>query len=157
MISINFSNKSFAKTYILYFIFIIQFSCTQAPIRIQHFDYNLERSVVLLDCRNILNELEYEIDIFSPESFALSTKSIRIRNALRRYDYVLFFKISDYIEIHLAAKKNIFNRGSESNLGSGGFILKQPESFMPLSLQKKIYQPLYKELNKKGYKTIHLK
>ena len=157
MISINSSNKSFLKTYLLFFFFTIQFSCTQAPIRIQYFDYNIERSAVLLDCKNILNELEYEIDIFSPESLALSTKSIRIRNALRRYDYVLFFKISDYIEIHLAAKKNIFNRGSESNLGGGGLILKQPESFMPLGLQKKIFQPLNKELKKKGYKTIHLK
>jgi len=98
--------------------------------------------------------LGYEIDIFSPESFALSTKKTQIKKSLRKYDYIIFIKVNDHIELHLAVERNIFNRGSESNIGDSGMIIKQVESYMPIVLQNKIFKPLEIEFKKNGYDLV---
>ena len=105
----------------------------------------------------MLEKLGYEIDIFSPESFALSTKKTQIKKSLRKYDYIIFIKVNDHIELHLAVERNIFNRGSESNIGDSGMIIKQVESSMPKALQNKIFKPLEIEFKKNGYKLVVLK
>ena len=115
---------------------------------VRYSDYNISKGKVLDEVRAVLLSLDYEIDIYAPETYALSTKATRIKRTLRKYDYILFVKISDKIEIHISAKRSIFNRGSESNIGKYEQIIQQTEDRIPLNLQKKIYKPILNELRK---------
>ena len=104
------------------------------------YDFKKTKLEVLNICKDILQDLDYEIDIYAPESFMLTTKSTRLRRVLRRFDYVIYLEVSDRIEVHISAERSIFNRGSESSVGGEGIILKQVETYMPYSLQKKIFE-----------------
>ena len=75
---------------------------------VRYYDYHLPKDEVLNECRKILLSLDYDIDMYEPESYALTTKSIRVRRTLRKYDYVVYLQVSDKIEIHIAAKRSIF-------------------------------------------------
>ena len=81
-------------------------------------------------------------------------KKTQIKKSLRRYDYIIFIKVNDHVELHLAVERNIFNRGSESNIGDSGMIIKQVESYMPTALQNKIFKPLEIEFKKNGYNLV---
>ncbi len=116
---------------------------------VRYYDYYLPKDIVLNECRKILLSLDYDIDIYAPESFALTTKSIRIRRTLRKYDYVVFIQVADKIEVHISASRSIFRRGSESNVGKYDLIIQQTEDRIPLSLQRKIYDPINRAFNKK--------
>jgi len=110
------------------------------------YDFKKTKLEVLKICKDILQDLDYEIDIYAPESFMLTTKSTRLRRVLRRFDYVIYLEVSDRIEVHISAERSIFNRGSESSVGGEGIILKQVETYMPYSLQKKIFEPINSKL-----------
>ncbi len=140
----------------LFLIFqIIQ--CTNPPRMVREYIYEIPKSDVLEHCRDILVKLDYEIDIYASETDILITKPIKIRRALRRYDYIVFVQISDRIEIYVAAERSIFKRGSESTVGGSGLIEKQSEDALPFSLQKKILIPIHKSMIKQKFhprKTI---
>ena len=153
MIFINrllFFNKTFLQTLFL----LLALSCTYPPIEKKKIYYSNDKIEVFYQSKDILEKLGYEIDIFSPESFALSTKKTQIKKSLRKYDYIIFIKVNDHIELHLAVERNIFNRGSESNIGDSGMIIKQVESYMPIALQNKIFKPLEIEFKKNGYNLV---
>ena len=145
-----FFNKTFLQTLFL----LLVFSCTYPPIEKKKIYYSNDKIEVFYQSRDILKKLGYEIDIFSPESFALSTKKTQIKKSLRKYDYIIFIKVNDHIELHLAVERNIFNRGSESNIGDSVMIIKQVESYMPIALQNKIFKPLEIEFKKNGYNLV---
>ena len=128
--------------------------CSNPPRMSKEYDFIRNKLEVLNICKNILEDLDYEIDIYAPESFMLTTKSTRLRRVLRRYDYIIYIEVNDRIEIHLSAERSIFNRGSESSLGGKGIIIKQVETYMPLSLQKKIFNPIHKKLLENTFKQI---
>ena len=86
--------------------------------------------------------------------FDKTKRSQSLKKSLRRYDYIIFIKVNDHIELHLAVERNIFNRGSESNIGDSGMIIKQVESYMPIALQNKIFKPLEIEFKKNGYNLV---
>ena len=141
----------FNKTFLLTFFLLLALSCSFPPIEKKKLFYSKDKIDVFYQSRDILKNLGYEIDIFSPESFALSTKKTQIKKSLRKYDYIIFIKVNDHIELHLSVERNIFNRGSESNIGDSGMIIKQVESNMPKTLQNKIFKPLEIEFKKNGY------
>tara|TARA_B100001250_G_scaffold206454_1_gene177210 strand:- start:9 stop:392 length:384 start_codon:yes stop_codon:yes gene_type:complete len=116
---------------------------------VRYYDYHLPKDEVLNECREILLSLDYDIDMYAPESYALTTKSIRIRRTLRKYDYVVYIQVSDKIEIHIAAKRSIFTRGSETNVGKQNLIIQHNEDRIPLSLQRRIYNPITRGIDKK--------
>ena len=145
-----FFNKTFLQTLFL----LLALYCTYLPIEKKKIYYSNDKIEVFYQSRDILEKLGYEIDIFSPESFALSTKKTQIKKSLRKYDYIIFIKVNDYIELHLAVERNIFNRGSESNIGDSEMIIKQVESYMPIALQNKIFKPLEIEFKKNGYNLV---
>ena len=128
--------------------------CSNPPRMSKEYDFISNKLEVLNICKNILEDLDYEIDIYAPESFMLTTKSTRLRRVLRRYDYIIYIEVNDRIEIHLSAERSIFNRGSEASLGGIGIIIKQVETYMPLSLQKKIFNPIHKKLLESTFKQI---
>ena len=117
------------------------------PRMVRQYDYfDIAKDDVLVECKNILLSLDYDIDIYSPESHFVTTKSMRVKQALRKFDYVIYLEVSDRIEVHISAERSIFNRGSESSAGGEGIILKQVETHMPYSLQKKIFEPINSKL-----------
>ena len=120
--------------------------CSNPPRMNKTYDFKKTKLEVLKICKDILQDLDYEIDIYAPESFMLTTKSTRLRRVLRRFDYVIYLEVSDRIEVHISAQRSIFNRGSESSAGGEGIILKQVETYMPYSLQKKIFEPINSKL-----------
>ena len=120
--------------------------CSNPPQMNKAYDFKKTKLEVLKICKDILQDLDYEIDIYAPESFMLTTKSTRLRRVLRRFDYVIYLEVSDRIEVHISAERSIFNRGSESSIGGEGIILKQVETYMPYSLQKKIFEPINSKL-----------
>ena len=111
-------------------------------------EYYQPKDKILTQCREILLSLDYEIDMFSTESYSLTTKSMRVRKTLRRYDYVLFVQITDKVEVHISARRSIFRRGSESNIGKYDIILEQTEDRLPIEIQRKIFKPIQNEFQK---------
>ena len=129
---------------------------------VQYSSYYTSKDKVLNEVRTALQSLDYEIDMYAPETYALSTKPIKIEGGARKYNYTLFVKISDRIEIYISAKIIISKRNSQSNLGKKNIgrrlkifetkeyvqIVEQTEDKMDRSIQKKIFKPIQKELNK---------
>ena len=128
--------------------------CTNPPRMNRAYDFSGNKLETLDICRKLLQQLEYEIDIYAPESFMLTTKPTRLSRVLRKYDYIIYINISDRINIHVAAERNIFNRGSESTLGGSSIIIKQTETYLPTSLQMKIFEPIHKNLMMNDFKEL---
>ena len=120
--------------------------CANPPRMVRGYDYSIKKYETLEICKTILEELEYEIDIYAPESYILTTKPIRLRKVLRKYHYIIYVQVSDRINIHISAERSIFNRGSESSIGGSSVIIKQTETYLPLSIQKKIFDPINNKL-----------
>ena len=120
--------------------------CANPPRMIRSYDYSINKYETLEICKTILEELEYEIDIYAPESYILTTKPTRLRKVLRKYHYIIYVQVSDRINIHISAERSIFNRGSESSIGGSSMTIKQTETYLPLSIQKKIFDPINNKL-----------
>ncbi len=120
--------------------------CANPPRMIRGYDYSINKYETLEICKTILEELEYEIDIYAPESYTLTTKPTRLRKVLRKYHYIIYVQVSDRINIHISAERSIFNRGSESSIGGSSITIKQTETYLPLSIQKKIFDPINNKL-----------
>lgn len=120
----------------------------------RYYDYSLPKNDILFLCKNILQNLDYEIDIYAPESNVITTKPTRLRQTLRRYDYILYLQVTDKIEIFISAERSIFNRGSESNIGQDDIIAKQTDDNLPLVLQNKIFKPIAKKMRLRNFYEI---
>ena len=120
--------------------------CANPPRMVRGYDYAINKYETLEICKTILEELEYEIDIYAPESYILTTKPTRLRKVLRKYHYIIYVQVSDRINIHISAERSIFNRGSESSIGGSSVIIKQTDTYLPLSMQKKIFDPINNKL-----------
>ena len=120
--------------------------CANPPRMVRGYDYSINKYETLEICKTIFEELEYEIDIYAPESYILTTKATRLRKVLRKYNYIIYVQVSDRINIHISAERSIFNRGSESSIGGSSMTIKQTETYLPLSIQKKIFDPINNKL-----------
>ena len=119
---------------------------------VREYIYEIPKSDVLKHCRDVLVKLDYEIDIYASETDILITKPLKIRRALRRYDYIVFVQVTDRVEIFVAAERSVFKRGSESTVGGSGLIEKQSEDTLPLSLQKRILIPIHRSMIKQKFR-----
>ena len=119
---------------------------------VREYIYEIPKSDVLEHCRDVLVKLDYEIDIYASETDILITKPIKIRRALRRYDYIVFVQVTDRIEIFVAAERSVFKRGSESTVGGSSLIEKQSEDALPFSLQKRILIPIHRSMIKQKFR-----
>ena len=119
---------------------------------VREYIYEIPKSDVLEHCRNVLVKLDYEIDIYASETDILITKPIKIRRALRRYDYIVFVHVTDRIEIYVAAERSIFHRGYTLQSVKVDSIEKQSEDALPFSLQKKLLIPIHKLMIKQKFR-----
>ena len=123
---------------------------------VRQFEYNMPKDELLAQCKAVLESLDYEIDIYAPESYTLITKSIQFRRILRRYNYVIYIQVTDKVDVYIAAERSIFNRGSESSLGGTGIIIQQPENALPVRLQNRIFSPIEYGLSRKNINRIQM-
>lgn len=123
---------------------------------VRHYDYIIPKTEVLAQCKSVLESLDYQIDIFSLNSYVLTTKKIKFRRILRRYDYLIYIQVTDRVEIYIVADRNIFNRGSESAIGGSNIITQQPEDKLPLELQSRIFNSIETKLRDKQITRIQL-
>lgn len=119
---------------------------------VREYIYEIPKSDVLEHCRDVLVKLDYEIDIYASETDILITKPLKIRRALRRYDYIVFVQVTDRVEIFVAAERSVFKRGSESTVGGSSLIEKQSEDALPFSLQKRILIPIHRSMIKQKFR-----
>ena len=84
----------------------------------------------------------------------LTTKPTQLRKVLRKYDYIIYVQVSDRINIHISAERSIFNRGSESSIGGSSMTIKQTETYLPASIQMKIFEPIHKNLMMNDFKEL---
>ena len=119
---------------------------------VREYIYEIPKSDVLEHCRDVLVKLDYEIDIYASETDILITKPLKIRRALRRYDYIVFVQVTDRVEIFVAAERSVFKRGSESTVGGSSLIEKQSEDALPFTLQKRILIPIHKSMIKQKFR-----
>ena len=119
---------------------------------VREYFYEIPKSDVLEHCRDVLVKLDYEIDIYASETDILITKPLKIRRALRRYDYIVFVQVTDRVEIFVAAERSIFKRGSESTVGGSSLIEKQSEDALPFTLQKRILIPIHRSMIKQKFR-----
>ena len=119
---------------------------------VREYIYEIPKSDVLEHCRDLLVKLDYEIDIYASETDILITKPLKIRRALRRYDYIVFVQVTDRVEIFVAAERSVFKRGSESTVGGSSLIEKQSEDALPFTLQKRILIPIHKSMIKQKFR-----
>ena len=140
--------------FIILFLFISQ--CTQPPRMVRQYDYNMPKDNVLAQCKAVLETLDYEIDIYAPESHALITKSINFRSILRRYNYLIYIQVTDNVDVYISAERSIVNRLLKSDLEGAGIIIQQPENAMPYGIQKRIFTPIEKGLKRKKIKRIRM-
>ena len=119
---------------------------------VREYIYEIPKSDVLEHCRDLLVKLDYEIDIYASETDILITKPLKIRRALRRYDYIVFVQVTDRVEIFVAAERSVFKRGSESTVGGSSLIEKQSEDALPFSLQKRILIPIHRSMIKQKFR-----
>ena len=119
---------------------------------VREYIYEIPKSDVLEHCRDVLVKLDYEIDIYASETDILITKPLKIRRALRRYDYIVFVQVTDRVEIFVAAERSVFKRGSESTVGGSSLIEKQSEDALPFTLQKRILIPIHRSMIKQKFR-----
>jgi len=123
---------------------------------VRQYDYNMPKDNVLAQCKAVLETLDYEIDIYAPESHALITKSINFRSILRRYNYLIYIQVTDNVDVYISAERSIVNRLLKSDLEGAGIIIQQPENAMPYGIQKRIFTPIEKGLKRKKIKRIRM-
>ena len=123
---------------------------------LNHYSYLIPKDEVLALCKRAIVKLDYEIDLYAPESNMLITKSRQMRSVFRRYDYVIYIQVGDKVNVHISANKNIFNRDSESSFSGEKIIINQPEGLMPYSLQKKIFIPIEKVMRTEKFEQIKI-
>ena len=105
--------------------------------------------------RKVLENLGYDIEFYTKESYLIKTTVAPVKNNLRRYDYAIAVIVEDHVQVYIIAQKQIFKRGSETTIGGGKSITEADiVDWLPYSIQQKIFWPLIEEFSKYGLKEI---
>lgn len=143
------------RVHSLIFFLLLGASCYSPPRMVKEFNYHIHKQEVLLQCRDALKDLEYELEVFAPESHILITKTTRIKGTLRQYDYSIVIFVTDRIEMFLVVDKHIFKRGSESSFGGQNLFMKQVVDALPRTLQNKVFLPIMDLFDKTGFTAMN--
>ena len=134
---------------VFYLIFIYNFvACSSHSRTVNYYNYEIPKSEALDLCRTILTNLGYDVNIFAPETNIIVTKPNKVWKVVRRYDYIVYIKVTDKIEIYI-------DGGKKLNKDSNGRIV-QGKPSLPYSLQKTIFIQIKKEFERKNIRRIQL-
>jgi len=129
-------------------------TCIEPPAMVRYFNYSGNPVEVVEMCKSILDSLQYEIEIYAPESRVIITAPQKVRKDFRRYSYSVVIQVEDLIKVILVSKRHIFKRGSELSLGGKELTEMQVTDKLPYSIQQKIFWPLAVEFNKYGWEEF---
>ena len=101
--------------------------------------------------------LNYKIDLYDPDGAIIVTEPIQFKADIRQFEYNVFIRVQDLIEVYLVAKRSVFKRGSDWSIGGKGMIEKQASDSMPYRIQKKIFADISREFHKKGFRSFKRK
>ena len=105
--------------------------------------------------RKVLENLGYDIEFYTKESYLIKTTVAPVKKDLRRYDYAIAVIVEVHVQVYIIAQKQIFKRGSETTIGGGKSITEADiVDWLPYSIQQKIFWPLIEEFSKYGLKEI---
>ncbi len=125
-------------------------SCPESTRMAWEFDYPGTKAATLVACKQILEELGYEIDVYAPESNLIVTTQQPIKYFLQRYDYSLVLGIEDRLKIFVTAQKYVYKRGSQLSLFGSTMIENEQEDKLPFKLQNEILNPIRGKLQTQG-------
>ena len=122
---------------------------------VRSFRYNSSQLNAMEISRKALENLGYDIEFYTKESYLIKTTVAPVKKNLRRYDYAIAVIVEDHVQVYIIAQKQIFKRGSETTIGGGKSITEADiVDWLPYSIQQKIFWPLIEEFSKYGLKEI---
>ena len=122
---------------------------------VRNFRYDSSQLKAMEISRQVLENLGYDIEFYTKESYLIKTTVAPIKKDLRRYDYAIAVIVEDHVQVYIIAQKQIFKRGSETTIGGGKSITEADiVDWLPYSIQQKIFWPLIEEFSKYGLKEI---
>jgi hypothetical protein len=121
---------------------------------VRYFSYEGDPMEVLMSCKEIIEGLNYEIEIYAPESRLLITVPQIVKKDIRRYNYAVILQVEDLIEIILSAQRFIFKRSSEVSIGGRELTESQTADRLPYSIQQKIFWPIEAAFEQAGYQLF---
>ena len=122
---------------------------------VRSFRYNSSQLKAMEISRKVLENLGYDIEFYTKESYLIKTTVAPIKKDLRRYDYAIAVIVEDYVQVYIIAQKQVFKRGSETTIGGDKSITEADAvDWLPYSIQQKIFWPLIEEFSKYGLKEI---
>ncbi len=140
---------------LLFILLAIRFSTCNAPQQLtKEFSYEIPKDEVLDRCKSILISLNYDIDLYAPESALLVTQKKRLKHSFRRYDYAVVVIVSDRIEVFLSVEKWVFNRGSELSTSGERMYRVQREDILPEKLQNQVFQPIIQAFQNENFYLV---
>ena len=117
-----------------------------------NFNLSNDNMTSLYDIQNILESLDYEIDYFDKTDKTFTTKTKIVSRFLRPISYTLFVSSNDRITITIDSEVQIFKRASNISFGNKQKqVIKNSSNNLNVDIQKKIFNPIIKKMNKKGY------
>jgi len=122
---------------------------------VRYFNYTGNPAEVVAMCKSVLDSLQYEIEIYAPESRVIVTVPQVVKKDFRRYSYSVVIQVEDLIKVILVSKRHIFKRGSELSLGGKELTEMQVTDKLPYSIQQKIFWPLATEFKKYGWEEFN--
>ena len=122
---------------------------------VRSFRYNSSQLKAMEISRKVLENLGYDIEFYTKESYLIKTTVAPVKKNLRRYDYAIAVIVEDHVQVYIIAQKQIFKRGSETTIGGGKSITEADiVDWLPYSIQQKIFWPSIEEFSKYGLKEI---
>ena len=122
---------------------------------VRSFRYNSSQLKAMEISRKVLENLGYDIEFYTKESYLIKTTVAPVKKDLRRYDYAIAVIVEDYVQVYIIAQKQVFKRGSETTIGGDKSITEADAvDWLPYSIQQKIFWPLIEEFSKYGLKEI---
>jgi len=136
-------------------VLAIQFSTCSEPRLVRYYSYDGSSIEAGKVCYQILEGLDYTIDIYDPEGGIIITTPLNFRADIRQFDYSVIVRIQDVIEVYLVVKKSIFKRSSDLSIGGKDLVDQQVSDSMPFRMQKKIFTELTNEFNQAGFNNFN--
>ena len=115
------------------------------------FDYSIPQDEVLSRCEDALEELGYEIDVYSPIDYHLVTNEKMVKIWFRRVYYILHLKVEDRISVYIYSEIRTFKRASEIGLMAGDLTKLEASENLSLRFQNEILDPISDEFEKRGF------
>ena len=129
-------------------------SCPESTRMAWEFEYPGTKSATLNSCKQVLEDLGYEIEIYAPESNLVVTTAKPVKYYLRRYDYSLVLGISDRLKVYVTAQEYVYKRGSQLSLFGKTMLDSDVKDKLPFGLQTTIINPIRGEFQQLGINEL---